>query len=156
MTPPKPCEPGPNEFRNDAGQCVCKRGFERDKIGRCVIPPKPKCEPGPNEFRNDAGQCVCKRGSERDKNGRCVTASNPAEDCKRKGGDWDGRRCVEPSTLGELQEGSGAFGGKTLRHAGGELVPGTVGTPPNCKPLRILKCLRNDRIFPIAKDLDHR
>ncbi len=70
--PPSPaCEPGPNEFRNDAGQCVCKRGYERNEDGRCVRP-KPTCEPGPNEFRNDSGQCVCKRGYERDENDRCV------------------------------------------------------------------------------------
>ena len=30
------CEPGRNEYRNDDGRCVCKRGFERDDKGRCV------------------------------------------------------------------------------------------------------------------------
>ena len=28
--------PGRNEYRNDKDQCVCKRGYERDKNGRCV------------------------------------------------------------------------------------------------------------------------
>ena len=57
-------------------QCVCKRGYERDKNGRCVEETK-QCQPGPNEVRDDKGQCVCKRGYERDKNGRCVTDVKP-------------------------------------------------------------------------------
>ncbi len=51
-TAPK-CEPGPNEYRNDDAQCVCKRGFERDARGRCVDKEEPLCEPGRNEYRND-------------------------------------------------------------------------------------------------------
>ena len=34
--PPVQCEPGPNEERDAQGQCVCKRGFERETTGRCV------------------------------------------------------------------------------------------------------------------------
>ena len=75
-TAPK-CDPGPNEYRNDDGQCVCKRGFERDARGRCVDKPEPLCEPGRNEYRNDEAQCVCKRGFERDARGRCVDKPEP-------------------------------------------------------------------------------
>jgi hypothetical protein len=91
-TPPQ-CEPGQNELRNDQGQCVCKSGYERDKNGRCVAP-TPQCIPGPNEQRNAQGQCVCKSGYERDKNGRCVAPTSPADECRKKDGVWDGKRCL--------------------------------------------------------------
>ena len=72
------CEPGPGEYRNDDGQCVCKRGLERNTRGRCVEKPTPQCEPGRNEYRDDDGHCVCKRGFERNENGRCVEKTTPA------------------------------------------------------------------------------
>jgi hypothetical protein len=89
------CELGSNEYRDDDGKCLCKRGYERDDKGRCVEK-RTQCEPGPNEYRDDDGQCVCKRGYERDENKRCVKASDPADDCRKKGWTWTGDRCVEP------------------------------------------------------------
>ena len=103
VTPPKECEPGPNEVRTGQGNCVCKPGFERDKRGRCVepvgpedeceergwvwddrhdrcVPPPtepPACVPGPNELRIPQGNCVCKPGFERDKRGNCVKIVPP-------------------------------------------------------------------------------
>jgi hypothetical protein len=116
---PPLCQPGPNEVRDD-GKCVCKRGFERDKNGRCVKEEPPLCQPGPNEVRDD-GKCVCKRGFERDKNGRCVTGgSDRAEECRKKGWLWTGKRCVEPPTK--------------------PCPKGTVGTPPNCKAIETPRC----------------
>ncbi|HXG78386.1 MAG TPA: hypothetical protein VNJ31_03475 [Methyloceanibacter sp.] len=80
---PQLCEPGPNEERNEQGQCVCKEGFVRDKSGRCVAPPTPPEACGPNEVRNAQGQCLCKEGFVRDKSGRCVkpTEPTPPEAC---------------------------------------------------------------------------
>jgi hypothetical protein len=116
---PPLCQPGPNEVRDD-GKCVCKRCFERDKNGRCVKEEPPLCQPGPNEVRDD-GKCVCKRGFERDKNGRCVTGgSDRAEECRKKGWLWTGKRCVEPPTK--------------------PCPKGTVGTPPNCKAIETPRC----------------
>ena len=75
-TGPIACKPGKNEIRNAQGQCVCKKGYDRDKYGRCVAP-TPQCTPGPNEERNAQDQCVCKKGYDRDKNGRCVKPIRP-------------------------------------------------------------------------------
>ncbi len=65
------CEPGPHEYRNDDGECVCRRGYVRNDAGRCVER-RPECEPGPHEYRNDDGECVCRRGYVRNDAGRCV------------------------------------------------------------------------------------
>ncbi|MFA6139734.1 MAG: hypothetical protein WC684_03345 [Hyphomicrobium sp.] len=106
------CEPGPGEYRNDDGRCVCKRGLERNARGRCVEEPTPQCELGRNEYRDDNGDCVCKRGFERDGKGRCVEKPTPQCEpgpneyrddngncvCKR-GFERDGKgRCVEKTT----------------------------------------------------------
>jgi uncharacterized repeat protein (TIGR01451 family) len=97
-TGPIACKPGPNEERNKQGECVCKKGYERNNDGRCVAPP-PYCTPGPNEERNAKGDCVCKKGYDRDKNGRCVAPINPERECKEKGGLWDNKRnrCLSPA-----------------------------------------------------------
>ena len=70
------CEPGDNEYRTSAGQCVCKTGYLRED-GACVVPSEPEhCEPGPNEYRNQRGRCVCKEGYHRS-DGRCVKERAP-------------------------------------------------------------------------------
>ena len=106
------CDPGPGEYRNDDGQCVCKRGLERNTRGRCVEKPTPQCEPGRNEYRDDDGNCVCKRGFERNDNGRCVEKPTPQCElgrneyrdddgkcvCKRGFERDDNGRCVEKTT----------------------------------------------------------
>ena len=112
-TPPTAC--GPNEVRNAQGQCVCKSGYQRDKNGRCVAPPTPPTACGPNEMRNAQGQCVCKPGFERNKYGRCVEESDPAEDCREKGGVWDDKRerCLPPvSPADECRKKGGIWDGK--------------------------------------------
>ena len=78
VTPPKECEPGPNETRNAQGKCVCKSGFVRNPNGLCV-PPRPQCEPGPNEVRNAQGQCVCREGFVRNPTGLCIP---PRPECE--------------------------------------------------------------------------
>lgn len=83
-----PCDPGRNEYRTSAGQCVCKTGYiaARDGAG-CVVSeedePRPTqppvrppviedlCDPGPNAYRTPGGRCVCKEGYERS-GSRCV------------------------------------------------------------------------------------
>jgi hypothetical protein len=65
------CDPGPHEYRNDDGECMCRRGYAHDDAGRCVEK-HAECDPGPNEYRDDDGNCVCKRGYVRDEHGRCV------------------------------------------------------------------------------------
>jgi uncharacterized repeat protein (TIGR01451 family) len=95
-TGPIACKPGKDEVRNAQGQCVCKKGYDRDRYGRCVAP-TPHCTPGPNEERNAQDQCVCKKGYERDKNGRCVAPIDPERECKAKGWFWDGKRCLTPA-----------------------------------------------------------
>jgi hypothetical protein len=98
VKPVPQCVPGPNEIRNDKGQCVCKSGFERDKNGRCVTKPTTPEACGANETRNDKGKCVCQAGYERDKRGNCVKKANPAEECKKKGWIWNDKRksCTPP------------------------------------------------------------
>ncbi len=91
------CEPGPNEYRTAAGQCVCKSGYVPGSSGSgCVtgkddddakplpIVPRPstperptttddndRCDPGPHGYRTPNGRCVCKEGYERVR-GECV------------------------------------------------------------------------------------
>ncbi|HXG78787.1 MAG TPA: hypothetical protein VNJ31_05570, partial [Methyloceanibacter sp.] len=96
VAPPQ-CVPGPNEERNQDGQCVCKSGFVRDKSGRCVTEPTLPEACGANEVRNAQGQCVCKAGYIRDKNGRCVKPVSPEDECKKKGWIWTGERCIPPT-----------------------------------------------------------
>ena len=167
VTDVKPqCEPGPNEVRDDRGQCACKRGYERDKNGRCVTDEKPQCEPGPNEVRDDKGQCVCKRGYERNARGQCVEPTNPADECRKKGWIWDGKRCVEPTNpadecrkkgwtwdgkrcveptnpADECRKKGWTWTGKRCVEPPKKTCPtGTTGTPPNCKPVVKPKCPR--------------
>ena len=136
VTPPKVCDPGPNEERNAQGNCVCKSGFERDSRGNCVKIVVPEtCVPGPNEVRTAQGKCVCKSGFERDSRGNCVKVSspeveckrkgwswvdgrclNPAEICKNKGGIWDGKQCQPPvNPAVECRKKGGVWDGKTCR-----------------------------------------
>jgi hypothetical protein len=158
------CEPDPGEFRNDDGQCVCKRGLERNGRGRCVEKPTPQCEPGRNEYRDDDGRCVCKRGFERDSKGRCVEPANPADDCRKKGWTWTGKRCIEPTSpaddcrkQGKIWDGKRCIdkpspadacrkkgwtwtGKRCVEPAPKPCPRGTTGTPPNCKPMVKPKC----------------
>jgi hypothetical protein len=103
------CEPGPHEYRNDDGECVCRRGYARNSEGRCVER-HPECDPGPNEFRDDDGKCVCKRGFVRDDKGRCIERRPECEPgpnefrndegqcvCKRGYERDANKRCVKPS-----------------------------------------------------------
>ncbi len=83
-TPPQ-CEPGKNEVRTDQGQCICAKGFERDKSGRCVKPQSPEDE------------CEDKGLVWSEKTESCVRPIDPADECERKGWEWDGKRCVPPT-----------------------------------------------------------
>ena len=156
VTDVKPqCEPGPNEVRDENGKCVCKRGYERDKNGRCVTDVKPQCKPGPNEIRDDKGQCVCKRGYERDARGQCIEPTNPADECRKKGWTWTGKRCIEPTcptgTTGtppnckpvvkpNCQRGTTGTPPNCRPVVKPKCPSGTIGTPPNCKPIVKPKC----------------
>ena len=100
-TEPPICVPGKNEERRH-GQCVCKQGYERNDHGYCVAS-RPQCEPGPNEQRNEKGQCVCKKGYDRNKDGHCVAPPSPPEECKDKGWIWDGKRCLSPADACKLK-----------------------------------------------------
>ena len=112
---------------------MCKRGYIRDDNKRCVAASdpaddcrekrwtwvgdhcvEPKCQPGPNEYRDDDGKCVCRGGYERDANKRCVKASDPANDCRKKGWAWNGKACVEPSDpAADCRKKGWAWNGKT-------------------------------------------
>ena len=60
--PPVQCEPGPNEERDAQGQCVCKRGFERETTGRCVEAPDPEDECERKGWMwNDKPRPACRR-----------------------------------------------------------------------------------------------
>src|SRR5206468_8240671 len=74
--PTAACDPGPHEYRNEDGECVCRRGYVHNAEGRCVEK-RAECDPGPNEYRDDDGNCVCKRGYVRDEHGRCVEKPSP-------------------------------------------------------------------------------
>ena len=119
---------------------ACKRGYERDKNGRCVTDVKPQCEPGPNEVRDDKGQCVCKRGYGE----RCVEPTNPVDECRKKGKIWDGKRCIEPTNpADECRKKGWTWTGKRCVEPPTKPCPtGTTGTPPNCKPVVKPNCPR--------------
>ena len=93
------CEPGLNEYRTSAGQCVCKSGYQPAADGAgCVegkddgasTPPpvRPpvttndddRCDLGPNEYRTAKGRCVCKQGYVR-RGGDCQ-AEQATPSCK--------------------------------------------------------------------------
>ena len=71
---PAQCEPGPNEQRNDQGQCVCLKGYERNQNGRCVKPRDGNASLArTKQLQLHQGQVrVPQEGYERDQNGRCV------------------------------------------------------------------------------------
>jgi hypothetical protein len=101
------CEPGPNEYRTSAGQCVCKSGYKRID-GRCravedETPPviDESCVPGPNEYRTSNGECVCKQGYER-VNGSC----RPIEIVCKKGTHFENGRCVPDHYETGCEEGA--------------------------------------------------
>ena len=76
-TPPTECEPGPNETRNAQGQCVCQRGYERDKSGRCVEPSTPEDE------------CEDRGWIWNDRTGTCVPPVYPEDECEDRGWTWN-------------------------------------------------------------------
>lgn len=118
--PPKGCKPGPHEIRTPSGRCICAEDYDRGADGRCVIIDREPegCVPGRNEFKTGNGRCVCKDGFDRNKDGVCARASgdnngnDAGSDCRKRGGQWNGKRCVMPEK---------------------DCPRGHVGTPPNCK-----------------------
>ncbi len=107
------CTPGPNEYRNEDKQCVCKEGYERDKNGRCMKGEQ-SCPTG--QHRDD-GKCVpdkyetgCEEGAHKDpKTGKCVPDSDPAAECRAKGRVWTGKICLpvlDPSQACKWKGGS--------------------------------------------------
>jgi len=92
---------GPNETKNQVGQCVCEEGYERDENNVCVevtIPGDPcddpvyaannpeDCEPiierpcGENEVKDENGFCVCKPGYARKEEGNLDYPCEPVKD----------------------------------------------------------------------------
>jgi hypothetical protein len=119
---PPLCQPGPNEIRDD-GKCVCKRGFERDKNGRCVTggsDPAEECRK--KDWLWTGKRCVeppkkpCPKG----------TVGTPPN-CKA----IETPRCPTGFT-GTPPNCKPVDKPKCPR--------GTVGTPPNCKPIPKPKC----------------
>jgi uncharacterized repeat protein (TIGR01451 family) len=104
--PPVQCEPGPNEERDAQGQCVCKRGLERDSAGRCVEAPNPEqdCEKRGWLWNDKTKSCTppADPGNECESRGwiwdgqRCTPPADPADQCRRKGWIWDGKTCLPP------------------------------------------------------------
>ena len=108
VEPPSPetptlCTPGPNERRNEQGQCVCKSGFERDKNGRCVAPPNPEDE------------CEDRGWIWNDRTDRCLPPPNPEDECEARGWVWNDRLSVArvqsiPPTNAGRRVGTGMTG----------------------------------------------
>ncbi len=68
---------------------------------------------------------------------RCVPPSNPADDCK-KGWEWNGKRCVPPSNpADDCKQGWEWNGKRCVPPAPKKCPPGTWGTPPNCKTIKL-------------------
>lgn len=141
--PPQGCKPGPREIKTASGRCICADGYERNADGRCiVIDDEPEgCAPGINEYKATNGRCVCKEGFDRNKNGVCVRGDdtndgNPTIDCRKRGGTWNGQRCVMPEK---------------------NCPTGYTGTPPNCKRIVIdppRKCPAGTRgVYPKCVDI---
>ena len=143
--PPRGCKPGPNEIKTSAGRCICDDGFDRNDDGRCVtLEREPEgCVPGPNEFRTGSGRCVCNDGFDRNKNGVCVRDSgddgidgSPVIDCRKRGGSWNGQRCI----IAEK-----------------DCPKGFAGSPPNCKRIVVdppRKCPAGTRgVYPKCVDI---
>ena len=102
------CEPGPNEERNTQGQCVCKRGFERDQTG---VASKKKPQSKRRTLKTNARSGL----DWDDKRDRCVPPPNPEDECEKRGWIWDDRtdRCFpppNPRTNARRGAGSGTTG----------------------------------------------
>jgi hypothetical protein len=94
-----PC--GPNETRNDKGNCVCFRGYERDKNGRCVksLSPAEECKKK-GWIWNDKRKTCTAPLKPLDTPLKPVTPEikpiDPAALCRAKAWVWDGKNCQEP------------------------------------------------------------
>ncbi|RLP27809.1 EB domain-containing protein [Mesorhizobium sp. YM1C-6-2] len=109
--PPPQCKLLPGQIRTQDGRCVCPRGTSLVR-GQCRKDAPPQCKLLPGQIRTQDGRCVCPRGTSLVR-GKCVER---VRECPR-GTVLRNGRCVvvEP-----------------------ERCPrGTVGTPPNCRKLRI-------------------
>ena len=111
------CEPGPNETRNEQGQCVCKSGYEHDKTGLCVKPSNPAddCKDKGWIWNDKRKTCLppptpkeqCEKKGWIWDGEHCQPPAKPDEECKKKGWRWDGKRCLPPLTPEEECEAKG-------------------------------------------------
>jgi hypothetical protein len=108
---PPQCKLLPGQIRTQDGRCVCPRGTSLVR-GECRKNPPPQCKLLPGQIRTEDGRCVCPRGTSLIR-GQCrkVERECPRGTVLRNG------RCVTIEI---------------------EACPrGFVGTPPNCRRIRI-------------------
>ncbi len=158
---PQSCTPGPLEYKNSSGQCVCKRGYSRDDIGRCAKDQaETGCEDGSHRAAN--GSCVpdsntgddpardCKLRGWIWTGKRCIPPSNPADDCKRDGRVWTGSTCIDPvNPAVECRKSGGTWTGSRCDR-GPKICPrGQIGNPPNCRDIPVKRCREGTRgVYP--------
>ncbi len=127
--PPPQCELLPGQIRTQDGRCVCPRGTSLVR-GQCRKDQPPQCKLLPGQIRTEDGRCVCPRGTSLIR-GQCRKAE---VECPR-GTVLRNGRCVTVEI--ECPRGTVLRRGRCVVVEIETCPRGFVGTPPNCRRIRI-------------------
>jgi hypothetical protein len=143
--PPPQCKLLPGQIRTQDGRCICPRGTSLVR-GECRKNPPPQCKLLPGQIRTEDGRCVCPRGTSLVR-GEC--RKNPPQ-CKLLPGQirTEDGRCVCPRGTSlirgqcrkverECPRGTVLRNGRCVTIQIEACPRGYVGTPPNCRRIRI-------------------
>ena len=153
--PPRECTLLPGQIRLNDGRCVCPRGTSLVR-GACRKNEPPQCKLLPGQIRLKDGRCVCPRGTSLVR-GACRKDAPPQ--CRLLPGQirlQDGR-CVCPrgtelrrgacrKVQVECPKGTTLSNGRCVTIERQRCPRGTVGTPPNCRKLRLNNQQQNPQL----------